>query len=89
MVRSLHRFHLYHDVRRVLKRLPVPLPPETGFNAADKPYTNEEFFKICEDYGVPHDSMKYRDKKFHWTSQCGIGWPDDYTGPDSMHYSLD
>ena len=23
-------------------------------------------------------------KKFYWTYQRGIGWPDDYIGPDSM-----
>ena len=28
--------------------------------------------------------MRYRDKKFYWTYQRGIGWPDDYIGPDSM-----
>ena len=28
--------------------------------------------------------MKYRDEKFYWTYQCGVGWPDDYIGPDSM-----
>ena len=28
--------------------------------------------------------MRYRDEKFYWTYQCGIGWPDDYIGPDSM-----
>ena len=28
--------------------------------------------------------MKYRDEKFYWTYQHGIGWPDDYLGPDSM-----
>ena len=28
--------------------------------------------------------MKYRDKKFYWTYQHGICWPDDYIGPDSM-----
>ena len=28
------------------------------------PMKNEEFFKICEDYEVPHDPMKYRDQKF-------------------------
>ena len=71
-------------MRRILKRLQVPLQHETGFNAADNPYTKEEFFKICVDYGVPHDPMKYRDEKFYWTYQSGFGWPDDYLGPDSM-----
>ena len=62
----------------------MPLPHETGFNMADNPYTESEFFKICEDYRVPNDPMKYWDEKFYWTYQCGIHWPDDYIGPDSM-----
>ena len=28
--------------------------------------------------------MKYRDEKFYWTYQCGVRWPNDYIGPDSM-----
>ena len=28
--------------------------------------------------------MKYLDEKFYWTYQCGIHWPYDYIGPDSM-----
>ena len=40
--------------------------------------------KICEDYRVPNDPMKYRDEKFYWTFQCSVHWPDDYIGPDSM-----
>ena len=28
--------------------------------------------------------MKYRDKKFYWTYQRGIGWPDEYIGLDSL-----
>ena len=28
--------------------------------------------------------MRYRDETFYWTYQCGVGWPDDYIGPDSM-----
>ena len=79
MVRALYRFHMYYHVRRILKRLQVPLPHEAG-----NPYTNEEFFKICEDYGVPHNPMKYRKEKFYWNYQRGVGWPDDYIGPDSM-----
>ena len=51
---------------------------------ADNPYTESEFFKICEYYRVPNDHMRYRDKKFYWTYQHGIGWPGDYLGPDSM-----
>ena len=81
MIRSVYHFHIYYHVRRTLKKLQTPLLDETGFNAADNPYTESEFLKICEDYGVP---MRYRDEIFYWTYQHGIGWPDDYIGPDSM-----
>ena len=84
MIRLVYRFHIYYHVRRVLKNLQVPLPHETGFNAADNPYTESEFFKICEDYRVPNDPMRYRDEIFYWTYQRGVHWPDDYIGPDSM-----
>ena len=71
-------------MRWVLKRLQVPLPHETGFNATDNPNTESEFLKICEDYRVSNDHMRYRDEKFYWTYQHGVHWPDDYLGPDSM-----
>ena len=84
MIRAVYHFHVYYHVRRVLKRLQVPLPHESSFNTSDNPYTESEFLKICEDYRVPNDPMRYRDEKFYWTYQCGIHWPDDYIGPDSM-----
>ena len=60
------------------------MPHETGFNASDNPYTSSEFLKICEDYGVLNDPVRYRDEKFYWIYQCGVCWLDDYIGPDSM-----
>ena len=59
MIRSVYRFHVYYHMRQVLKRLQVPLPHKASFNTADNPYTSEEFYKICEDYVVPNDPMKY------------------------------
>ena len=44
MIRSVYRFHVYYHIRRILKRLQVPLPHETGFNATDNLYTESEFF---------------------------------------------
>ena len=86
MIRSVYRFYVYYHVRRILKRLQTPLPHETSFNAADNPYTESEFFKICEDYRVPNNPMKYRDEKFYWTCQLGVRWPNDYIGLDSMRH---
>ena len=62
MIRSVYRFHVYYHVRIILKKLLVPLSHETGFNTADNPYTESEFLKTCENYGVP---MRYRAKKFY------------------------
>ena len=84
MIRSVYCFHVYYHVRRILKRLQTPLPHETSFNVTENPYTESEFLKICEDYRVPNDPMKYRDEKFYWTYQHSVHWPDDYIGPDSM-----
>ena len=57
------------------------MPYESGFKATDNLYSSEGFFKLCEDYGVPH---KYQSKKFFGAHQHG-GW-SDYIGPDSMTY---
>ena len=84
MIRLVYCFYVYYHVRQVLKRLQTPLWQETDFNAADNPYTESEFLKICEDYRVPNDPMRYRDEKFYWTYQHSVSWPDDYLGPDSM-----
>ena len=72
MVRAVHQFHVYYHVRRMLKNLQVPLPHKTGFNATDNPYRSSELFKICEDYRVPNDPVKYRDEKFHRTCQRDV-----------------
>ena len=73
MIRLVYGFHVYYHVRRVLKRLQVPLPHENSFNVADNPYTESEFFKICEDYRVSNDPMRHRDEKFYWSYQCAFG----------------
>ena len=84
IIRAIYHFHVYYHVRRVLKRLQAPLPHASSFNISDNLYTSSEFLKICEDYGVPNDPMKYRDEKFYWTYQRGVRWPNDCIGPDSM-----
>ena len=67
MVRSLYQFHMYYHLRQVLKRLQVLLPYKLGSNATNNPYSSEGFFKLCEDYGVSHDPMRYWNKKFFGT----------------------
>ena len=64
---------MYYHVRRVLKRLQVPLRYERGFNAIDNPYSREGFFKLCKDYGVPYDPMGYWNEKFFGPISRGVG----------------
>ena len=78
MIRAVYHFHMYYHVRRVLKRIQTPLPHGPGFNAADNPYTSSEFLKICEDYRVPNDPMKYRMTNFIGLISTA------FIGPDSM-----
>ena len=65
MIRAVYRFHVCYHMRQVLKRLQVPLPHKTSFNAANNPYMSSEFLKTCEDCRVPNDPMRYRGKKFY------------------------
>ena len=51
MIRAVYGFHMYYHVRRVLKRLQVPLQHSPSFNAADNPYTESEFFKFVRIIG--------------------------------------
>ena len=51
MIRSVYRFHVYYHVRKIFKKLQVPLPHETGFNVADDPYTESEFLKFVRIIG--------------------------------------
>ena len=81
MVKVLYRFHMYYNVRKILKRLHVLLPHEAGLKDSDNPNTNEQFFKICEGYNVSHDPMRYSNEKFYWIYQRGVKWPDDDIGP--------
>ena len=85
MFRAVYHLHVkYYHVRSVLKKLQVPLPHGPCFNSTDNPYTNTEFLKICKDYRVRNDPMRYRNEKFYWIYQRGVHWPDDYIGLDSM-----
>ena len=46
MIRAVYHFHMYYDVRQVLKRLQTPLPNGPCFNAADNPYTESDFLNL-------------------------------------------
>ena len=84
MIRLVYHFHIYYHVRRILKKYRCLCHTRPVSTQLIILILSQYFFKICEDYGVPNDPMRYRDEKFYWTYQCSVSWPDDYIGPDSM-----
>ena len=68
MIRSVYRFHVYYQIRRILNRIEIPLPYENSFNKYNNSYNHEKFFKICKEYGVSDknedsDENKVSDEK--------------------------
>ena len=78
MIRSVYRFHFYYHMRRILKKYRCLCHMRLVLIRLITLILSQNFLKF------PNDPMKYRDEKFYWTYQCGVGWPDDYIGPDSM-----
>ena len=74
VVRLLYRFHMYYHVRQVLKRLEGALPFKSGYKTTNNPYSGEGFFKLCKEYGVPHNPMRYQNEEFFGTHQHRVSW---------------
>ena len=71
-VRSIHHFHVYYHIRRILKILEIPLPYENSFNQYNNPYNHEKFIGICSEYGVSNDLTEWRNQKYFsmWQSRA-------------------
>ena len=82
MIRSIYRFHVYYQIRRILKILEIPLPYENSFNQYNNSYNHEKFIGICSEYGVSNDLTKWRNQKYFSTWQSRA-WE---TGKPGMSY---
>ena len=82
MIRSIYHFHVYYQIRRILKILEIPLPYENSFNQYNNPYNHEKFIGICSEYGVSNDLTKWRNQKYFSTWQSRA-WE---TGKSGMSY---
>ena len=56
MIRSVYRFHVYYQIRRILNRLKIPLPYENSFKKYNNSYSHEKFIEICIEYGVSDEN---------------------------------
>ena len=69
MIRSIYRVHVYYLIRRILKRLQIPLPFENSFNQYNNPYNHERFMEICSEYEVSNNLKDWRNQKYFSTWQ--------------------
>ena len=83
---ALYRFYVYYHIRRIFKQMQTPLPFETSFKQFNNPYNKEEFLKICHEYGVDSNPMKYRDQGFFSSYQRKR---KDYPGPGFSYFTND
>ena len=81
----IYRFHVYYHIKRILKRLEIPLPYENSFNQYNNLYNHEMFIKICGEYGVSNDLTKWRNRKYFSTWQSRA-WE---TGKPDMSYIIE
>ena len=69
MIRSIYRFHVYYHIRRILKILEIPLPSDNSFHQYNNPYSRKKFMKICSEYEVSNDLIKWRNQEYFTTWQ--------------------
>ena len=52
LIRSVYRFHVYYHMRLILYRLKVALSREERYKKTNSPYSKEDYFQVCDEYGV-------------------------------------
>ena len=71
MARSVYRFHVYYQIRRILEEMQVPLPQDDTWDAFDTPYNQKAYERICVEFGVsPHTDWRQK-----LSENNGLGTP--------------
>ena len=52
LARSVFRFHVYYQVRRILEELQAPLPQDRAWSPFQNPYDLRAYERICREFGV-------------------------------------
>ena len=73
MVRSVYRFHVMYQIRRMLYDLEVRLPGESGFNSLNNPFNRNKFFSILSAYGIADHSGRLWENQYIFSTHQGGG----------------
>ena len=68
LLKSVSRFYVYYQTRRILMEMQVPLPENRAWDAVNNLYDRQEYERICDKFGVFPNS----DWRVHGPSQ-GLG----------------
>ena len=52
MVGSMFMFHVYYQIRRILKEINMALPQDASWNAFDNNYDRAAYERICKEIGI-------------------------------------
>ena len=52
LIKSIYRFHIYFQMRRILHNLDCAIPTDPQFSKYNNSYNENSYYKICNDYGV-------------------------------------
>jgi hypothetical protein len=52
MIRSVFRFHVYYQIRRILSELACPLPTEESFSPLNNGINMSAYERICAEFGI-------------------------------------
>ena len=75
MVRSVYRFHVYYQIRRILEEMQVPLPLDDTWNAFDTPYNRRAYERICVEFAVSPAAAAAADWRQKLGENSGLGTP--------------
>ena len=64
IIRSVFRFHVYYQIRRILNEMQCPLPNDLSFNALNNGLNKNAFERICSEFGISTQS-DFRQKLDH------------------------
>ena len=85
LVKSLYRFHLYYQVRRILVTIKAKQPQDEGWGQLNNSYSTREYENICKEFGVsPNTNWKVE------AANDGLGTEYGTDGnPASNYYEQD
>ena len=61
LMRSLYCFHLYYQIRRILKEMQAPFPEGRAWEVLNNPYGRRAYERICGEFMVsPHTDWQVK-----------------------------